>query len=280
MINPELTSPKLTRLTISSSAHHAMSQYSLKLIIICTALFLVAACTSKAPKHVPAPREPYVQPKPTLEPLSVYGNHSPYRVMGQTYHVLPTSAGYTEEGMASWYGPNFHGKPTSNRETFDMHDYTAAHKTLPLPSYARVTHLGNGRSVVVRINDRGPFKPGRIIDLSFAAATQLDMVNEGTAKVRVEVLKPVGVPDDRPPVVSAQFVYLQLGAFSDRANALNLLQGLRDHKLPAGQVVTADNQQGTIHRVRIGPIAEVDEAEALAARLEALGLGTPRLIFE
>lgn len=128
--------------------------------------------------------------EPREEPFSRYGNKSPYVVFGETYNVLPTPKGYKERGIASWYGPDFHGKRTSSWETYDMFRMTAAHKSLPLPCYAKVTNLQNGKHIIVKVNDRGPFHDGRIIDLSFAAAKKLDMALDGTAQVEVEALNP------------------------------------------------------------------------------------------
>jgi rare lipoprotein A len=130
------------------------------------------------------------EPEVRDEPHSRYGNRSPYTVLGKQYRVLDSAKGYDETGMASYYGNKFHGRRTSNLEVYDMYAFTAAHKTLPLPSYARVTNLANGKSVVVRVNDRGPFHDGRIIDLSFAAAVKLGVDRAGTARVEVQGLSP------------------------------------------------------------------------------------------
>lgn len=130
------------------------------------------------------------EPVPKHEPRARYGNHSPYEVLGKRYHVLPDARGYVARGIASWYGTKFHGRLTSNREPYDMYGFTAAHKTLPLPCYARVTNLENGRSIIVRINDRGPFLHDRIIDLSYVAAVKLGVHIKGTAPVEVRVLDP------------------------------------------------------------------------------------------
>ena len=125
------------------------------------------------------------------EPPSRYGNAREYEVFGRTYRVLETSEGYDEEGQASWYGEQFHGRPTSSQEPFDMYSMTAAHKSLPIPSYVQVENMDNGRLAVVRVNDRGPFHEGRIIDLSYAAALKLGVVGPGTARVRVRAIGPV-----------------------------------------------------------------------------------------
>ncbi len=138
------------------------------------------------------PKDTLVVPK--AEPLSKQGNPGSYVVKGKRYHTLRDASGHVEKGMASWYGKRFHGRRTSNGERYDMHAMTAAHKNLPLPSVVKVTNLDNGRSTVVRINDRGPFHGNRVIDLSYAAATKLDMVQRGSAKVEIQVLDPSGKP--------------------------------------------------------------------------------------
>jgi len=125
------------------------------------------------------------EPVPRSEPLARYGNRPTYSVLGRSYRVMTDPRGYRERGTASWYGTKFHGRPTSSFEPYDMYQFTAAHKTLPLPTFVRVTHLGNGRSIVVRVNDRGPFHGDRIIDLSYAAAVKLGMHIKGTAEVEV-----------------------------------------------------------------------------------------------
>lgn len=141
------------------------------------------------PDHVPDV-DAIPEPAVIAEPRSKVGNRSRYTVLGKTYHVLDDSRGYVEQGMASYYGQKFHGRRTSNLEVYDMYAFTAAHKTLPLPSFVRVTRLDTGKSVVVRVNDRGPFHAGRVIDLSYAAAVKLDMVRAGTARVEVRALHP------------------------------------------------------------------------------------------
>ncbi|MAM87270.1 MAG: septal ring lytic transglycosylase RlpA family lipoprotein [unclassified Hahellaceae] len=138
---------------------------------------------------------------PTAEPKSRGGNKSPYTVWGKQYTVLDSAKGYNQTGLASWYGAKFHGHATSNGEIYNMYAFSAAHKNLPLPTFARVTNLKNGRSIVVRVNDRGPFHEDRLIDLSYAAALSLDVVKTGTAPVRVEALLP---QDEVSPLDSLQ----------------------------------------------------------------------------
>ena len=157
-----------------------------KLILVwLVCVVIVAACASPYSKKDSAPKKPATRVDrtekviPKAEPKSKYGNPKSYVVFGQRYHTLPTAKGYVEQGIASWYGTKFHGRRTSSGETYDMYAMTAAHKTLPLPTYARVTNKKNGRSIIVRINDRGPFHENRIIDLSYAAATKLGIVTTG-----------------------------------------------------------------------------------------------------
>jgi rare lipoprotein A len=183
-------------------------------------LLLLGGCTSLPPPRPapePAPSAPLALPTttapldldsipdavPRAEPRSSHGNPPYYDVFGQRYTVLPTSEGFVERGVASWYGPNFHGKSTSSGEPYDMYAMTAAHRTLPLPCYARVTNLSNGRSVIVRINDRGPFASNRIIDLSYTAAAKLDMIRPGTAFVELRTISTLGSPIPAVPEIDA-----------------------------------------------------------------------------
>lgn len=248
------------------------------------------------------------EPVPKSEPPSVYGNKSPYSVLGQTYHVLPSASGYVERGIASWYGNKFHGYTTSNFEKYDMYAYTAAHKTLPLPSYARVTNLENGASVIVRINDRGPFAENRIIDLSYVAAIKLGVWQKGTGMVEVRAINPAhpdqdrvpmrateAAPDRSPPasrpdarIASANppdkghkpALYLQVGAYSDHANAEHAAATLRNARLGEVHVVESVVNGKNIQRVRLGPLKDVDEADGLTPKVRALGLGEPRAAID
>jgi rare lipoprotein A len=211
---------------------------------------------------------------PRHEPRSARGNPASYEVLGRRYHVLPTAEGYKERGVASWYGPDFHAKTTSSGEPYDMYAMTAAHKTLPIPAYARVTNLTNGRSVVVRINDRGPFVANRIIDLSYTAAHKLDMTRAGTVFVEVEVLTPDSpAPAPRPLASGTSQLYLQTGAFGVAANAQNLAARLSAAGISSVAVVAPD-RSSALHRVRIGPIADVATFDMLAERVGKLGFDT------
>lgn len=258
----------------------------------------IAGCGTSPPKPGPAataapaptpppPRDIASMPDavPRIEPRSLRGNPPFYEVFGKRYTVLPTAEGYVERGVASWYGPGFHAALTSTGEPYDMYAMTAAHKTLPLPCYVRVTNLANGRSVVVRVNDRGPFVGGRIIDLSYTAASKLDMLRDGTAFVEVAVLTPGTAAAIVPPplapapleAVAPRSLYVQVGAFADAGNAHRLADRLRAAGL--GQVFVQPTVGGdrTLHRVRIGPVGSVAEFDALAARLARLGITDARL---
>jgi rare lipoprotein A len=206
-------------------------------------------------------------PKP--EPRAPLGNPPFYDVFGQRYQVLESSAGYLERGVASWYGPDFHGVRTSTGEPYDMYAMTAAHRTLPLPAYARVTNLSNGRTVVVRINDRGPFKANRVIDLSYAAALKLDMVRDGTTLVEVRALQADGPLPPPPPPGE---LYAQAGAFTVADNAERLRERLAAAGLSPVVLRSAAAAGRTLYRVRIGPVESVAAYDALVARLHALGV--------
>ncbi|MGA9574901.1 MAG: septal ring lytic transglycosylase RlpA family protein [Lysobacterales bacterium] len=209
---------------------------------------------------------------PMAEPLARYGNLSPYTVLGETYTVLPSSKGYKERGIASWYGSKFHGRRTSSGEPYDMHLATAAHKSLPLPTYAEVTNLDNGRKMIVKINDRGPFHSDRIIDLSYAAAIKLGVDQTGTARVEVRALD---VDMFKPAAVKvADGTFLQVGAFSQRKTAENLAG-----KMMAAQLkpVTVQKSRG-LYKVWIGPYASEWEIEASARRVVELGYERPHRV--
>lgn len=247
---------------------------------------------------------------PRDEPLHRFANR-PYSALGMQFVPMTEAKPFRQRGRGSWYGRKFHGQKTSSGEVYDMYGMTAAHATLPIPSYARVTHLASGRSVVVRVNDRGPFKPGRVIDLSWTAAAKLGYVNDGSAEVEVEAVFPEGSPADllarraagrpelqRPvpkpasddpiaalatdpapaaapvaPAVAAEpGHWLQLGAFSALDNAQALSRRVADTLADLADRVRV-NSDGSRHRVQAGPFASRDAAEGVARQLrERLGL--------
>jgi rare lipoprotein A len=219
---------------------------------------------------------------PKLEPRSAHGNPPFYSVLGKRYFVLGTADGYVERGVASWYGPTFHGVNTSNGERYDMYGMTAAHKTLPLPTYARVTNLRNGRSITVRINDRGPFVSNRLIDLSYTAAAKLDMLREGTSFVEVRAITP-GQPDilTRTSETPPPPLYVQAGAFADQGNAERAINKLRNAGMRTAFIappLAGDDKP--LYRVRVGPISDVAKFDALSAQLASLGFSGARLAMD
>ena len=229
------------------------------------------------------------EPVPQVEPRSLYGNKSPYSVLGRTYSVLPTARGYDERGIASFYGSKFHGYKTSSLEDYDMYKFTAASKVLPLPSYARVTNLQNGQSVVVRINDRGPFHEDRVIDLSYAAAVKIGIWPKGTGLVEVQGIDPSAPPPPDapppPPIATATpahppSIYLQVGAFSDPANAERVAAQLRVANFAPVQVSDATIGGRLVHRVRVGPLADVDSADQVSSKIEQMGLPPPQVAVD
>lgn len=239
---------------------------------------------------------------PRPEPRSRYGNGPVYEVLGKRYTVMPSSAGYQERGVASWYGKKFHGNLTSNREPYNMYAMTAAHKTLPLPTYVRVRNLSNNKSIVVRVNDRGPFVHNRIIDLSYSAALKLDMIKDGTSLVEVTAINFDEPQGDRPvrrsdppappasshqptpyrstPAVVENKIYVQVGAFGDRANAERRLGALSLAGIKDAFIHEERAPDRTLYRVRIGPVADVVQYDVLVEELENIGITDPYLITE
>jgi peptidoglycan lytic transglycosylase len=278
----------------------------------------LTACFSAPPRPTPnatVPPLPVTPPPkpdsvpdviPRIEPRARSGNPPFYDVFGKRYYVLSSSVGYQERGVASWYGPGFHKVRTSIGEPYDMYGMTAAHKTLPLPAYVRVTNLQNGRSVVVRVNDRGPFVGNRIIDLSYSAAAKLDMLRNGTAMVEVRTIDPSAPPpvitaSGTPtpaaatapgtatpplgggvasPAVAATALFVQAGAFSDPANAERLAEKLRGGSY--GKVIVRDDQIAgrRMYRVRIGPVPSVAEFDRVVAALERAGINDAHLALD
>ncbi len=281
------------------------------------------AATSPVPPLVQPPLQPpnsVPDAIPRIEPRARSGNPPFYAVFGKRYYVLSSSVGYRERGVASWYGPGFHKVRTSTGESYDMYGMTAAHKTLLLPAYVSVTNLQNGRSVVVRVNDRGPFVGNRIIDLSYAAAAKLDMLRNGTAMVEVRTIDPstpppvVAAPAEKPPTTPVAVapgvgapvalssaaattpaaviptgssaaaaggpLFVQAGAFSDPANAERLAQQLRGGNY--GKVFVRDDQIAgrRMYRVRIGPVPDVAGFDRVVAALEHAGIHDAHLALD
>jgi len=230
-----------------------------------------------APIDVSAVREPV----PREEPRARSGNRSPYTVLGKSYRVLDSARGFHEKGLASWYGTKFNGRATSSGELYDICQFTAAHKTLPLPSYVRVTNLDNGRSLIVRVNDRGPFHEGRVMDLSYAAAVRLGVDRTGTAHVELEAVGPGDARPEESVIAAADpaggDVTLQIGSFGARENARRLAERLQQAGVDAVDVDHVRVEGRDLWRVRVGPVPASD-LEELQGRLRALELPEPRVV--
>jgi len=224
---------------------------------------------------------------PRAEPLSRYGNMESYQVYGKTYHTLPSSSGYRESGIASWYGTKFHGKRTSSGEPYDLYAMTAAHKTLPLPTYVEVTNLKNNRKVIVKVNDRGPFHEDRLIDLSYSAASRLDILPYGTGQVEIRAIDPTQSGQPAAPASAAMtalpgdsLLFLQVGAFSSRANAERMQGDLQTQNLGAIRIVEATTDAGTFYKVQVGPLPSHMEANRVTQELKTLGINNSHSIVQ
>ncbi len=262
-----------------------MIRGSVATVLAATALLLNACSAArwdKPPKNTSA-KAPLSQDMTRTR----RGNPPFYEVFGVRYQVMASSTGYKERGIASWYGKKFHGRQTSNGERYDMYRMTAAHKTLPLPTNVKVTNLSNGRSIIVRVNDRGPFVKNRLIDLSFAAARELDIVNAGTALVEVEALDtaytgtiasaaatPGSTPDARP------LMYIQVGAFGEAGNARNLATRLTSQGVSKVAVHSSAGETPELYRVRIGPFSSINDYDRVVAQVSSLQILQTRLVVE
>lgn len=267
------------------------------LLILLGALTLVVVACTSTPKKTPDSGEPtatttdsssrYQQARDSAppqpidpdkvkdavlrpDPILSVGNATPYTVNGVEYEVLTDYTAYKVQGTASWYGAKFHGHETSNGEIYDLYQASAAHKTLPIPCYARVTNLDNGKSIIVRVNDRGPFHSDRVIDLSYGAAVKLGYMEAGTARVEVEVVNVIGV-DDRRDSVAGDYRYLQLGAYSTEGSARRLQDTLQELLAPPVFVSEVQSGANLLYRVRVGPISGADELESVQKQLRTAG---------
>lgn len=254
------------------------------LVLVALLAIVVGACTTPSPTTSPpssGSRYPdahdgapdAIDPDlvsdavPRADPILSAGNMTPYSVNGVTYDVLEDHRGYRATGIASWYGTKFNGHETSNGEIFDVYQASAAHKTLPIPCYARVTNLDNGKSIVVRVNDRGPFHSDRLIDLSYGAALKLGYMENGTARVAVEVLDVTGV-DDRRGTPNGDYRFLQLGAFGSEQSAQRLQDELQKQLSSPVFISEVQSGESLLYRVRIGPLASKDEMQAVQQQLQ------------
>ena len=275
-----------------------------KAVYLTVLALALAGCAQKetrrySQEHDSAPKVDYSvdhipDAVPKHEPRTRAGNSSPYTVRGKTYRLLDKPEGYSETGLSSWYGEKFHGERTANGEIYNMYGMTAAHKTLPIPSYVKVTNLANDRSVIVRVNDRGPFHEGRIIDLTYTAAKKLGFQKLGTAKVKVEAVGPgaegnvatrdVKVGDQAAPAPknSAGFalpedVFLQVGAFGSQDSATRYrdkVAGLTSYPVKLVPLV-----ERNIYRVWVGPFSDKQAIETLQNSLEQRSMGKSHIVM-
>jgi len=246
-------------------------------LIVFTLMATVSQGTSAANRDSAPPvaaSAPWADAVPRAETILRFGNRSPYEVNGRRYTVLATNEGYKERGRASWYGMKFQGRPTSNGEIYDVYGATAAHRSLPIPSYVRVSNLQNRRSVILRVNDRGPFASDRIIDVSYQAAVALGFSEEGTAEVEVEALPQEGIEDRRNEPLPAPR-YLQIGAFSSWQTALELARSLQRRWGQHCYVSPVDIDGRRLHRVRLGPFDATDTLEWIRGQLLDQGFPEP-----
>ena len=288
-----------------------MSDTALRISIVSPILVAMMACSSapeQSPESPNAGRYSISQdraptrivdlasiPEIIPEPLNRTGagNRSPYTVLGKSYEVMPTEEGYNERGVASWYGEKFHGHKTSNGEVFDMFLASAAHKSLPIPSFLRVTNLDNNRNIVVRVNDRGPFHGDRVIDLSYAAALKLGYADKGTARVQLESIVATGTSGDRAVrasnsvwnetlrVSSTGSKYVQVGAFSDLSAAQEVTSRVEEiTSLPVFIRTVNTSNNKILHRVRVGPISDSGQIQRVRESVVAANLGSPYTVTE
>ncbi len=219
---------------------------------------------------------------PKDEPPSRMGNPSSYEVFGKRYYVLKNADNFTERGRASWYGNKFHGNATSNGEIYDMYKMTAAHKRLPLPTYVRVTNLDNNRQIVVRVNDRGPFHKGRIIDLSYVAAAKLGITKSGTAAVKVEALTQKQhrkYVETKKSTGSKESIAVQVGAFSLRSSAQQIRNKLSREFNVTVRVSEVFSAGKKLYRVRLGPFDNIRSATRWIDKLDSTSFGPASLVY-
>ena len=254
---------------------------NLRLVLSALLLMTLAACSSSPVQdgppigHVDVGHIGDAKVAPIQVPLKV----SPYTVGGVTYQPLPSASGYEETGQASWYGTKFHGRQTANGEIYDMFKMTAAHKTLPLPSYVRVTHVENGRSVVLRVNDRGPFHGNRLIDLSYVAAKKLGFADSGLAHVTVEGIDHERFSNSPSRPMNGELLYLQLAALKNYHNA-QLLRRDVFSKIGLQAKVTKGAEVEPLYRVRIGPVESPEHLDTLLEALLTEKFERPFLVYE
>lgn len=261
-------------------------------LIFALLIIALSACTSEPIKtsqityRPPMPVEQHARATASHQlkhhSISRMTNHDEPNELAQRENLLPRIAHYIKQGIASWYGPGFHGKKTATGEIFDMYAMTAAHKTLPIPSYAQVTNLENHRSVIVRINDRGPFVGNRELDLSYAAAKNLDIDQNGTGAVEIKAISPSqALPQLQQAAASQeQHVYLQVGSFGSAKKAMKLKNKIATNNLPEPDIRSSTYKKSTLYKVQMGPINSPAIANELNEELAKIGITDTQFVTE
>lgn len=258
-----------------------------KFVFLCCVCFYLISCGVRdgAPSHFGKRPDEIKNAVPANEPLCKSCSNT-YTVLGKTYNVLSSSNGFVEQGDASWYGTKFHGRQTSSGETYDMFAMTAAHKTLPIPTYVEVTHKENGRKIIVKVNDRGPFHDGRIIDLSYAAAKKLGVASTGTGPVEIRAINTSALDLDAsstvlPPSMGGDGkIHVQVAAMSTVNAAEDMASSLRDKKFRSVRVHMLKTDSGKLYRVRIGPIPDTDLAYRVLKELNDIGHNAAQVVVD
>ena len=258
------------------------------LVSTITLLLLLSGCATydSAPSDFDMHASEIPDAVPVNEPLSRYGNPPFYTVNGKTYKVMDSSTGFVQRGEASWYGTKFHGRKTSSGEPYNMYAMTAAHKSLPLPTYVEVRHLKNGRKVIVKVNDRGPFHPGRIIDLSYAAAHKLGISGTGTGPVEIRAINTSALDLNTASVVLPESdspdgkIHVQVAAMATELAAEDVASNLREQQFNSVRVHVVENHGKKLYRVRIGPIPNVDLAYQVLRNLNDIGMDAARVVID
>jgi len=252
-------------------------------------IFVLCSCTTEQVKTTDSLSHPPVttnsianHPFRYLSKLHFGDSDTQNTTAAKEENLLPRIARYFKQGIASWYGSDFHGKKTANGEIYDMYAMTAAHRTLPLSSYARVTNLENQRSIIVRINDRGPYHGDRVMDLSYAAAKKLDLQEAGIGAVEIKAIAPEQALAQLQKSAETQEkdVYLQVGTFGNKKKAMKLQNKIAAHQLPQPEILPSTHNGSTLYKVQMGPIKSPESGHKLNVQLAKLGIKATQFVTE
>lgn len=261
-------------------------------LILAIIIIALYGCSPSQIKTTDATFKPSVYSSQALQSASVHqtrhhsvlrlNNDDEFNDIAQQENLFPRIARYIKQGIASWYGPGFHGKKTATGEIFDMYAMTAAHKTLPIPSYARVTNLENHRSIIVRINDRGPFVGNREMDLSYAAAKNLDLQQDGTGAIEIKAISSSQALPQLQKIAATQeqSVYLQVGSFGSAKKAMKLKNKITAYNLPEPDIRSSTYKKATLYKVQMGPINSSEKAKQLSQQLAEIGITDTQFVTE